>query len=78
MLTGQMIKCTDMGTNFLLQINLKEAIQPNLPYISWGLFALIILTALWGYIYIARKRDSEKLRRTRFFPWQPDCSGGKG
>lgn len=50
-----------MGTNFLLQINLKEAIQPNLPYISWGLFALIILTALWGYIYIARKRDSEKL-----------------
>ena len=56
-----MIKCTDMGTNFLLQINLKEAIQPNLPYISWGLFALIILTALWGYIYIARKRDSEKL-----------------
>ena len=50
-----------MGTSLLLVTNLKEIIQPYLSYISWGLLVLILLIAIWGYIYISLKKDSKDL-----------------
>ena len=57
--------CANMATSLLLGINLKEVVQPYLSYISWGLLALILLIAIWGYVYISLKRNSEDLLSRR-------------
>lgn len=57
--------CANMATSLLLVINLKEVVQPYLSYISWGLLALILLIAIWGYVYISLKRNSEDLLSRR-------------
>ena len=50
-----------MNTNLLLKINLEA----YLPYISWGLLGAMLLIILVGYIYIVRKRNTDKLLSQR-------------